>query len=267
MPVAAVARAATPSTSSAPVRPGLRLGARAPIVARMQQLLRTHGFSPGAIDGFFGPKTLAAVKAFQRAKGLVVDGYVGPITWGALERTSAPAPARPSSPSRAGTVPFLSQLRVPNGYANYACGPTSLAMVMAAEGRAAPSVLQVALRAGTQKSNVGTSHDGLVRAARSYGFSPRPDSGWDALSRSLASGHPVVAHVNTAHLSNRPYGYAGGHYVTVTGLVRDGSGRITHVICNDPATSYPSRGQGIRYSVADFSRAWGDKGRWLLGVR
>jgi hypothetical protein len=232
----------------------------------MQQLLRAHGFAPGAIDGSFGPRTLAAVKAFQRAKGLVVDGYVGPITWGALERTATPTPARPSS-SRAGTVPFLSQLRVPNGYANYACGPTSLAMVMAAEGRAAPGVLQVALRAGTQKSNAGTSHDGLVRAARSYGFSPRPDAGWDALSRSLAAGHPVVAHVNTAHLSNRPYGYAGGHYVVVTGLVRDGSGRITHVVCNDPATSYASRGQGVRYSVSDFSRAWADKGRWLLGLR
>lgn len=239
----------------------------------MQQLLRAHGFPPGAIDGYFGPKTLAAVKAFQRAKGLAVDGYVGPITWRALERP--PSAARPVTTSgasgfsggRAGTVPFLSQMRVPNGYANYACGPTSLAMVMAAEGRPAPSVLQVALRAGTQKSNAGTSHEGLIRAARSYGFTPHPGAGWDALSRSLSSGHPVVAHVNTAYLSNRPYRYAGGHYVTVTGLVRDGGGRITHVICNDPATSYASRGQGVRYSVGDFSRAWGDKGRWLLGVR
>ncbi|MBL8923784.1 MAG: C39 family peptidase [Myxococcaceae bacterium] len=271
MPVAAVATTSRSTTSSV-TRPGLRLGARAPIVARMQHLLRSHGFAPGAIDGFFGPKTLAAVKAFQRTRGLVVDGYVGPITWGALERAAGagrPATTGVSgfSGGRAGTVPFLSQMRVPNGYANYACGPTSLAMVMAAEGRPAPSVLQVALRAGTQKSNAGTSHEGLIRAARSYGFAALPGTGWDALSRSLSSGHPVVAHVNTAFLSNRPYRYAGGHYVTVTGLVRDGNGRITHVICNDPATSYASRGQGVRYSVGDFSRAWAEKGRWLLGLR
>jgi peptidoglycan hydrolase-like protein with peptidoglycan-binding domain len=37
------------------------------------------------IDGSFGPKTEEAVKEFQQAAALAVDGIVGPQTWGALE--------------------------------------------------------------------------------------------------------------------------------------------------------------------------------------
>ena len=40
----------------------------------VQQRLKELGYYKIAVDGIWGPKTLAGVKNFQRAKGLVVDG-------------------------------------------------------------------------------------------------------------------------------------------------------------------------------------------------
>jgi peptidoglycan hydrolase-like protein with peptidoglycan-binding domain len=50
----------------------------------LQELLIYRGFTPGRVDGDFGPKTEAAVKAFQSNRGLDDDGLVGQLTWEAL---------------------------------------------------------------------------------------------------------------------------------------------------------------------------------------
>lgn len=65
-------------------RPVLRQGDTGPDVLYLQTLLSSVG-DPIDADGAFGPKTAAAVKAFQKAHGLTVDGVVGPKTWTALE--------------------------------------------------------------------------------------------------------------------------------------------------------------------------------------
>jgi peptidoglycan hydrolase-like protein with peptidoglycan-binding domain len=52
----------------------------------IQAALKNAGFDPGAIDGKFGPRTSQAIKEFQRAKGLKIDGKVGPQTWGELSK-------------------------------------------------------------------------------------------------------------------------------------------------------------------------------------
>ena len=50
----------------------------------LQELLIYRNFPPGPVDGDFGPKTEAAVKAFQTSRGLEDDGLVGKLTWEAL---------------------------------------------------------------------------------------------------------------------------------------------------------------------------------------
>ena len=52
-------------------------------VQTLQHLLRARGHAL-TVDGDFGPKTDAAVRAFQDDEGLAVDGIVGPNTWTAL---------------------------------------------------------------------------------------------------------------------------------------------------------------------------------------
>lgn len=70
-------------------------GARGNDVKALQTLLRGNGYSISA-DGSFGAKTSAAVKAFQKKKGLSADGVVGPITWGSLLSGSSSKPAPPT---------------------------------------------------------------------------------------------------------------------------------------------------------------------------
>lgn len=62
----------------------LRLNSSGADVTLLQEKLRSLGFSPGKIDGDFGPGTEAAVMAFQRSEGLLADGLVGPATLEAL---------------------------------------------------------------------------------------------------------------------------------------------------------------------------------------
>ena len=56
-----------------------------PTVEEIQKALKNSGFYTGKIDGKSGPMTKKAIEEFQKAKGLVVDGKVGPKTWGALK--------------------------------------------------------------------------------------------------------------------------------------------------------------------------------------
>ncbi len=62
-------------------------------VRALQRQLHAVGVGPGPVDGRFGARTEAAVRRFQHARGLAVDGIVGPHTTRRLARHDKPAAA------------------------------------------------------------------------------------------------------------------------------------------------------------------------------
>ena len=61
--------------------PVLKKGSNDPAVRDLQEALKALNFDPGPIDGVFGAQTESAVRAFQQAREIPVDGVVGRVTW------------------------------------------------------------------------------------------------------------------------------------------------------------------------------------------
>ena len=71
----------------------LQRGHYGTLVEQLQKELKAQGYYSGATDGYFGEGTENAVKAFQRVKGLEVDGIAGTATLRRLYQGDFPAGA------------------------------------------------------------------------------------------------------------------------------------------------------------------------------
>ncbi|HEY4660918.1 MAG TPA: peptidoglycan-binding domain-containing protein [Candidatus Acidoferrum sp.] len=80
--IPAIEPAAQPGESAA--RPTLRRPLTGELVKQVQAKVGV------VVDGNFGAKTEAAVRAFQQAHGAVPDGIVGPRTWALLDAVPTP---------------------------------------------------------------------------------------------------------------------------------------------------------------------------------
>lgn len=92
------ARICTAQGDDRHIRPGDTGGA----VTAVQSSLASYGYTV-ALDGQFGPQTERAVRLWQRANGLVVDGVVGPVTSATLRpavRVNPPPAATPATPEQ-----------------------------------------------------------------------------------------------------------------------------------------------------------------------
>lgn len=88
----------------------IRYGDRGQQVVTLQRKLRQWGYYSGSVDGIFGNQTLKAVKWFQSANGLVVDGVVGTKTAAALGMQVSSSQGSSSSGTASGDVYLLARI-------------------------------------------------------------------------------------------------------------------------------------------------------------
>lgn len=96
----------------------------------IQRHLQINGFDPGKLDGSYGSQTAAAVKQFQRAKGLEVTGVVNEATWKALTNeplnatTPQPENVAPSSTELSETKTAETTVETPSSFETLTKGMT-----------------------------------------------------------------------------------------------------------------------------------------------
>ncbi len=140
--------------ATAPSGSVLRVGSRGSAVTSLQKQLAAKGFSPGPIDGIFGPKTRRAVVAFQKSAGITVDGLAGPQTMAALAGAATTTSGTISTSRAIGTAATLAD-------------PSKLRLVLtslgAGGGRPVPQGVEAAIipaiRPPAAASRVGSRRD------------------------------------------------------------------------------------------------------------
>ncbi len=168
----------------------LRSGSRGTDVNELQATLRLLGFYDGAVDGFFGDSTVAAVGRFQEAAGVGKDGIVGPATW---ERLFPPDVIVPT-PTVTPRAPDLTRSGETTPKPQPAVAPTSAAFPILRKGMSGDAVrgLQERLRSlgvfeGTIDGAFGEATETAVKAAqRKYQLDPDGVVGpgtWSAILR------------------------------------------------------------------------------------
>jgi peptidoglycan hydrolase-like protein with peptidoglycan-binding domain len=203
--------------------PQIGRGARNDWVRYLQDCLVAAGYeshlgAPG-VDGIFGPLTEAAVRAYQEANGLQVDGIVGPETWGALEGGGG-------ATSRAAIDVSYSITLIPQD-TPMSCWAAGLAMLLEYHGD--PKTQQeIADECGIPHAlDAGASSSEFEACASQLGFKLEPGQcgGPDLLAGWLEQYGPIFV-VDTAGL--------GYHGVVIGGVKGDGTPEGTVAVEYNP---------------------------------
>jgi len=140
----------------------LSQGAQGSAVRSLQRDLKTLGYYNGSIDGDYGSGTFEAVKAFQRANGLTVDGKAGKATLNKISALLTGGSTSSSGTSGSKEDPKVyGQTASSNGYSSLSASNGSSAKV---------SELQASLKAHGYYSGStdGSYGSGTEEAVKKY---------------------------------------------------------------------------------------------------
>jgi peptidoglycan hydrolase-like protein with peptidoglycan-binding domain len=131
------------------------------MVAEIQRELGKHGFYDGPADGFYGPKTDAAIRDFEQAAGLRPSAEPGETLLAAITRSSVKA--KPPEPTRDPIAALLAPsgrvTAVQRALTEFGYGPLAPTGVYDAQTRAAIERFERARK----RSVTGQINDQLVR--------------------------------------------------------------------------------------------------------
>lgn len=82
-------------TANGPATAAAATPAADPVLARMQTILAEKGLYSGEIDGLMGPKSAAAIRAWEKNNGYAETGEASPSLLAVMDQGSAPAAAAP----------------------------------------------------------------------------------------------------------------------------------------------------------------------------
>ncbi|MEH2140477.1 peptidoglycan-binding domain-containing protein [Nostoc sp.] len=135
----------------------LEKGDQGPSVRNLQQKLKTAGFYQASVSQVYDVSTQEAVRRFQKAAGLPVDGIVGSSTLQKLESWQAKKPSTTTTQAKKATVVSTQQAKKPS--------PTSSATSSATTQRRNPNYLAK----GDEGENVRVLQERLRVAGFYYG--------------------------------------------------------------------------------------------------
>ena len=220
----------------------VRKGSKGEAVKQLQMLLGITA------DGIFGPKTKAAVIAYQAAHNLEPDGICGPKTWASLqgETVLASAHVKPVDykqyDSRWAKKMYSSHGDKTQTMKSSACGPTAMADIVATliDPSVTPPVLaDKAVAWGDRTYSSGTAWSFFPHIAKEYGFSKYvKTTSLATLQGCLDAGGYAVASMAHGYWTS-----GSDHYICIWKYDGD------YIHANDPASS-----KRTKQKIKDFMK-------------